>query len=386
MACSDPAPLSAVSFPRVTDAGLYLHIPFCVQKCGYCDFYSLPADADTIGRYTQRLCLMIRGIPGGPHHFRTVYFGGGTPSLLGARNLCAILETAARFHTLGDEITLEANPGAGVSKGFFTSVRQSGFNRLSLGMQSASERLLRLLGRVHTGQDAARAVRDAAQAGFQSISLDVMLALPGQTRAELDATLRFAIDTGVTHLSAYLLKIEPGTPFAKLDLTLADDDAQAEEYLYTVEQLARAGLQQYEISNFSIPGYESQHNLGYWLLRPYWGLGPSAHSFIGGKRYSFDRSLSRFLDAPDPYTLLQCDGTGGDLQEAILLGLRMVSGISVAQLEGRYKTSLKPLLSRAQPLVSCGLMQREGDRLSLTPRGFLVSNPILVSLLDTLRI
>ena len=362
-------------------AGLYLHIPFCRQKCGYCDFYSLPASEEIREEYVRVLCRMLCSCPYGHMTFSTVYFGGGTPSLLTPKQIAALMEAIAASHTLlGDEVTLECNPGS-VNADFFKDIRSAGINRISLGLQSADPRQLQLLGRAHTPEDVRIAVENARQAGLSNISLDVMLALPGQTFEELEKTLRFCVGEGVPHLSAYLLKIEPGTPFDHMQIAsrCSDEDQQADLYLSMVSFLQGLGYRQYEISNFAYPGFESLHNLGYWRLKPYLGLGPGAHSFLLGERFFFPRDLKQFLHSSHPWELRCPDGKGGTFQEAVMLGLRLAEGIDLHHFA---REEISPLLVRAKPMVNAGLMRLEGERLFLTPRGFLLSNSIIAQLLE----
>ena len=239
--------------------GFYIHVPFCHGKCPYCDFYSRPDSPRKMDAYvsavTAALAPWRERLAG--RELATVYFGGGTPSLLGARRLGTILQAVRQGFSLapGAEITLEANPTS-VDRAFFQEVGQAGFNRLSMGLQSANEEELRFLGRAHSPQQAAQAVENARAAGFSNISLDLMLGLPGGSREKLGRSIAFAASLGVEHISSYILKVEPGTPFAARGVQVPDEDNTAEQYLFAVEELARLGYGQYEISNFARPGKE----------------------------------------------------------------------------------------------------------------------------------
>lgn len=363
--------------------GLYIHVPFCLRKCGYCDFYSVVADRETRERYVSLVKRMLTSVPGGKRSFETVYFGGGTPSLLGAPAIAAILRTAAGAHELREgEITLECNPET-VDEAFFREAAEGGINRVSIGLQTARGDQLRVLGRRHTRNDAARAVKAARRAGIERISLDLMLAIPGQTEETLRESIRFCVQLGVPHISAYLLKIEPDTPFARDDIArlCPEEDEQARLYLTAVDELEAAGLRQYEISNFARPGYESRHNLGYWNLRDYLGIGPAAHSYIGGRRFYFPRSLQALLESADPWSLRQSDGAGGDLLEYAMLRLRLREGLDLQEAQIRYGFDAGVCMDRAWPLVKAGFVRRKGSVISLTPRGFLLSNTITATLL-----
>ena len=277
--------------------GLYLHIPFCNGKCPYCDFYSLTADAAMMDMYSSRLCEEIA--QWGAKLSRpadTLYFGGGTPSLLGAERIGKLVTAAKNAFTLKDaEITVEVNPTKAQELDF-ALLKAAGVNRLSIGLQSANNAELALLGRKHSSQHAAATIRRAQEAGFDNISLDLMLAVQRQTRQSLARSIAFCAEANIQHVSAYLLKIEEGTPYfsKKEQLLLPGEEEQSELYLFACEELERAGFKQYEISNFSLPGRESHHNLKYWEDKEYLGLGPAAHSFIDNKRFYFTPSLPDF--------------------------------------------------------------------------------------------
>ena len=284
----------------MSNTGLYIHIPFCDGKCAYCSFFSKRADAREYDTYTDNLIRII-GIWGASlsRTVDTVYFGGGTPSLLGHERLIRILGQVYRCFDVADnaEITVEVNPTSTADLDF-AALRKAGFNRLSVGLQSANDNELRILGRRHTADDVRYTVNRAKAAGFDNISLDVMLAVPEQTADSLNNTLEFCASTGVQHISSYILKVEEGTPFyAHRDkLGLFSDEEQAAFYEQSVYKLAQMGYKQYEISNFSVEGRESRHNLHYWHDDEYLGLGPSAHSFLDGRRFYYGSSFESFYN------------------------------------------------------------------------------------------
>lgn len=361
-------------------AGLYIHVPFCDGKCPYCDFYSLRADAPTMDAYTRQACAAMAGWAGA--EIRTVYLGGGTPNLLGAGRLIKLLEAArGAFSLAADaEITLEANP-THVGPAFFADLRGAGFNRLSMGMQSADEGELRLLGRAHTPADVGRAVEAAQAAGFGNISLDIMLGLPGGDARKLGRSLAFAAGLGVQHISAYILKVEPGTPFASAGLALPDEDEAADQYLFCVEELARRGFAQYEISNFARPGRESRHNLTYWRGEEYIGIGPGAHSFWAGQRFYYPRDLSSFLAGCAPVP----DGGGGSFGEFAMLNLRLSRGLVRSDCERKYgRAGVDAFARMVRNARSCPapLVLADSRRIRFTPEGFLVSNALILRLLE----
>ncbi|MBC8570378.1 radical SAM family heme chaperone HemW [Zongyangia hominis] len=364
--------------------GLYLHVPFCRSKCPYCDFYSVRGDGALMDAYTDALLRQISTAP--PEAADSVYFGGGTPTLLGKERLGKILAAlSARFSLTHDcEITTEANPRAAEGE-VIAALGSLGFTRASFGMQSADERELSLLGRRHSRDEVARSVEGCRAGGVDNISLDVMLGVIGQTSASLRDTLDFALSLSPAHLSAYILKVEAGTPYdaPRFRDKVPDEDAQADLYLETVRYLSQHGLCQYEISNFARPGMESRHNLKYWRCRPYLGFGPAAHSYYGGMRFAVLRDLRAFCRTDDfsrlPFTEV-CEG--GGFFEELMLGLRLNEGVDLDALSGRYALDLSPLKAAARPLCARGLAVLEDGRLSLTPEGFLVSNAVIAALLD----
>lgn len=364
-------------------AGIYIHVPFCDGKCPYCDFYSVRGSASLFDEYTQAMETAIcdwaekTDIP-----VETVYFGGGTPSLLGAKRLEKILNRLQADFSVDEaaEITLEANPNS-VDEKFFTELRAAGFNRLSMGLQSANEDELKLLGRRHTAADAAKAVKMARTAGFENISLDLMLGLPNSNTDKLKHSIEFAASLDIEHISSYILKIEEGTPFAAKGIQLPDGDDTAEQYLFCVDELAWHGYGQYEISNFSRPGRESRHNLIYWHGEEYLGLGAGAHSFLGGKRFYYPRDFIAFINGEPPHS----DGTGGSFEEFAMLNLRLTGGLRRSDCVGKFgregEEKFTKVLANSKkcppPLLNC-----TEDSISFTPQGFLVSNALLVRLLE----
>jgi len=364
----------------VRSVGLYVHIPFCNSKCNYCDFYSFAASDELKTACVDRECAeIIQTAESGELCFDTVYIGGGTPTVLGAGELERLLHTVGRFTLPGAEITCEANPSSAIED-TLRILREGGVNRLSFGLQSASDAELKMLGRRHGRNDFERAVSAARRIGFENISADVMLGIPGQTLSSLTDTLDFVTSLQPEHISAYMLKIEKDTPFGKNPPQIPDEDETAEAYLYTCERLAGAGLLQYEISNFARRGYESRHNLRYWRCEEYLGVGPAAHSFLGGKRFYRERDLGGYLSGSPAVE----DGEGGSLQERAMLLLRLTEGapleliLAAAEENGVSEGSV---MKTVRLLNGQGLATKEGGRVSLTPRGFLVSNAVTAKLL-----
>ncbi len=358
--------------------GLYLHIPFCKGKCPYCDFYSVTPCEGVTDSYVAALCEKIKAEN---RVYDTVYFGGGTPSLLGADRIAEILSHVNR--TENCEITLECNPsdtGSPNSAFDFKKVAESGVNRISLGLQSADNTERKALGRRGGCDDVERAITKAKAAGIDNVSLDLMLGIPNQTKESLANSIEFCKNSGATHVSAYILKIEEGTFFHKKkdSLVLPDEDETCDLYLFAVEKLAQAGFEQYEISNFSLLGYESRHNLKYWNCEEYLGIGAAAHSFVDGKRFYYARSIDGFIQGNPPVE----DGEGGGEEEFIMLALRLTKGLSFEEFKNRFGKNLpEEIIEKAKSIEKHGLIRVNADSITLTEKGFLLSNSIIALLL-----
>ena len=374
--------------------GLYIHIPFCKSKCIYCDFYSLPNSEGKMDRYVSVLCRQLAEIAPhtAAHEVDTVYFGGGTPSWLGEKRLRQILKTVEKYYRLAKkpEITLECNPDSAGDWKTLRALRRAGFNRISLGVQSADDEQLKQLGRPHTFAQAEEAVAAARRAKIKNLSLDLIYGLPGQTLESWKDTLEKAAALSPEHLSCYGLKVEEGTPLWDMQgsLELPDDDLQADMYLWTAERLAELGYQQYEISNFAKPGYESRHNLKYWTLGEYAGFGPGAHSDLGDTRYAYVRDLEAYCNGVEAQGDILSENERIPQRERdieyIMLGLRTVRGISRQEFEYRFRLPFGPLQEILEQFERTGRARMREDRWCLTPEGFLVSNQIIGQLLEAL--
>ncbi len=330
--------------------------------------------------YVSALCASLRAAAADAADYAvdTVYFGGGTPSLLGAERLAALLRTVTdSFSVAPDaEITFEANPESARDESALRALRRAGFNRVSLGMQSADDSELRALGRVHTACDTDAAVAAARRAGFTNFSLDLIYGLPAQTRKRWRETLEAALALAPEHLSCYALKLEPGTPLFRARPALPDDDAQAEMYLDAVALLAERGFVQYEISNFSRPGHESRHNLKYWTLGEYLGFGPGAHSDFGGRRFAVSRDLDAFIEGKAAFGEDAAISPRERASERVMLGLRLTRGLPADEFAGA-----EPVLREC---AAHGLAALADGRWRLTPEGFLVSNEIILRVQEAL--
>lgn len=361
--------------------GIYIHIPFCKTKCPYCDFYSFKAENQQKDSYLKAVLLCLSGYRDKIEGLvDTVYFGGGTPSVFGGDRISRVIGfIKENFSLTADaEITVECNPSS-VDKKLATDLKAAGVNRISMGMQSAVDEERKSLGRLSGKAEVKEAILLFKAVGIDNISLDLMLGIPHQTKESLKESLDFATKSGATHLSAYMLKIEEGTPFASKELPLPDEDEVCDLYLETVSYLREKGFLQYEISNFAPEGFESRHNMRYWKCEEYLGVGPSAHSFLGGKRFFFPRDFNSFIKNPTPVY----DGEGGDEEEYIMLSLRLSRGIDFTLFEKRYnKTFPQNIIEKADKFRKAGLLTVDSKGIRLNEKGFLLSNTIIAELTD----
>ena len=378
--------------PNKTPLGLYIHVPFCRSKCQYCDFYSLATKDDKIiDGYLDAVCDHIKEAgelaPG--YRVDTIYFGGGTPTFFGADGMAVILTTIRRnFDVANDaEITFEANPDS-VSDRLLHRLRAEGFNRVSLGIQSDDDEMLKKLGRPHNYGQAVTAYHRIRKAGFRNVSIDLMYGLPGQDIYHWQQTLDNVLRLMPEHVSCYALKVEEGTPFASMKdvLNLPDDETVADMYLAAVETLRGRGYKQYEISNFCRKGLVSKHNSKYWLGGEYLGFGPAASSDFGGKRFTLKRDLQAYI------TGIRDGGSIMDEMEEIpmrerageylMLRLRTSQGIDRQEYEKLFLLPFEPLEEvLEQRRRSFHATQNDSGRWVLTPKGYLVSNDIITDLL-----
>lgn len=370
--------------------GLYVHIPFCKSKCTYCDFYSLPHSEGRMDAYCAALGRHLTEVApqAASHRVDTVYFGGGTPSYLGSKRLCGLLNLIRKNYRLDKhtEITLEANPDSACDRRVLRALRRAGFNRISLGVQATDDELLRTIGRIHTFSQVQEAVAAVRKAGFKNLSLDLIYGLPGQSMEQWEKALSDAVSLKPEHLSCYGLKLEEGTPlWEKRDsLSFPNDDLQADMYLYAVEFLKNCGYEQYEISNFAKPGFASRHNLKYWMMDEYAGFGPGAYSDFGNVRYGYVRDLEQYIQGQlilaESETILPDERE----REYLMLRLRTAEGIVPREFEYRFRQRFEPLARLLRQYEENGLARQTESGWCLTPRGFLVSNQIIGALQDEL--
>lgn len=374
--------------------GLYIHIPFCVQKCKYCDFLSAPADDAVKKRYADALCKEIAGYKEltKEYELATIYFGGGTPSVLDVSLIEQILDAVKKSFLVDlatTEVTLEVNPGtASLEK--LERYKELGINRLSIGVQSAKDNELALLGRIHSFADAKQTVLWARDAGFDNISLDLMSALPGQSFEDYKENVEAILALNPEHISSYSLIVEEGTPFYNQyaegmpkESELPDEETDRAMYAYTKERLAQAGYHRYEISNYAKQGYESRHNSSYWIGTEYLGVGLGASSLFTNARYHNETELSTYMEeaeaGKDVRREIERLVPEEQMEEFMILGLRMMCGISRAEFQKRFGKPIETVYGSAiKKLERQGLLVLKGDVIVLTDAGIDVSNQVFV--------
>jgi len=368
---------------------VYIHIPFCLAKCGYCGFNSRPLTSDNEAEsYCRAILAEIGNRKSEIQALKTVYFGGGTPSLLSAKRIKEILKTVkdnSSSMSLECETTIEANPGTlDIYK--LSDLREAGFNRLSLGVQSFDQKFLKLMGRRHTAEQALVAFRDARQAGFANISLDLIFALPGQIMEDWGEDLKKALDLDPEHISLYSLTYEPETEFTRKKteghIEPVSEELEEEMYLAAIETMGSAGYQHYEVSNFSKKNHRSRHNLNYWQGGDYLGLGAGAHSHLEGKRWSNfkdpDKYVAALAKGESPAEMEEVLTQDQRIFEAIFLGLRMTEGITVGEFEKKWGIVPTKYMSKVwRKLEENYFLEKEGGRIRLSLEGLLLSDTIL---------
>ncbi|HKP70152.1 MAG TPA: radical SAM family heme chaperone HemW [Pyrinomonadaceae bacterium] len=367
-------------------AGVYLHIPFCKSRCSYCDFATdVYRNSDAVERYVAALRAEVNSEVRSQKSeaVDTIYFGGGTPSLLSPQQVGHILDVVyIHFDVEHDaEITMEMNP-ATVSRETLDGYRDLGVNRASFGVQTFDDTDLKLLARGHDANDARETFRLLRQAGFDNISFDLIAGLPGQSLQQWERNLSEAITMNPEHISLYLLEIHEGTPLAEQVRSgrrpIPDEQLAAEMYELMLARLSAAAYEQYEISNFAKPGFESRHNSKYWRMEPVFGFGVSAHSFDGKARYANERDTAKYVE------LMETSGSAENFRETVdlisetaFLGLRMTGGIDVTDIEKRFGVDFNQKYSaELNELIENGLVETMNNHLKLTPKGMLYSNEV----------
>lgn len=373
---------------------LYIHIPFCVQKCRYCDFLSFASTKERKERYVQALCQEIREtghyIQEENSTVRSVFIGGGTPSILEVEQMKEIVSAVFRSFTVeeGAEISMEANPGT-LNREKLQAYHNMGINRISIGLQSTEDDCLKKLGRIHTYQEFESNYQQAREAGFDNINIDLMSALPGQTLSSYKNTLETVLALRPEHISSYSLILEEGTPFYEDDTLIAqlpDEDTEREMYELTKSMLAEHGYKRYEISNYAREGRECLHNLGYWDDVPYLGMGLGASSYWKDGRFSNTSDIQAYIDQPfssfedrEDYQIISREE---QMEEFMYLGLRKMRGVSLSSFKEKFGIDMETVYGAViDQFLQMNLLQRDGGRLSLTDQGINVSNRIFTEFL-----
>lgn len=365
--------------------GIYIHIPFCVKKCGYCDFYSVKWDEESENSYVRSAINEIKGYVNikDAYLVDTIYIGGGTPSVIMPQNIENLIGALKNTFTVAEnaEISMEANPNTLTGK--LNAYRESGINRLSIGIQSLNDNILKTIGRVHNSKEALRAIDSAQKWGFDNINGDVMFNIPGQTLEDIKDTMHQLIGKGIRHISFYSLKLEEGTPMYSMEkdkeISMPGEDLEREMYYAGREIMENHGLIQYEISNFAFKGYECRHNLKYWNQEEYLGIGPSAHSFMGNVRYSNPSSLKEYIlnGGKEKFQRNIQEVLNEDelMFEYIMLRLRLTEGLKFAEFKNKYSRDFKETYKeQIDKLLKDNLIYLDDAGIRLTHTGMDISN------------
>ncbi|HAG09986.1 MAG TPA: coproporphyrinogen III oxidase [Desulfotomaculum sp.] len=372
--------------------GMYIHVPFCLAKCSYCDFVSCRWEQDKVSAYLKALAkeagMRSKELSGGNKQVESLYIGGGTPTCLKGEEILFVIEKCSFHFDLlpGAEITLEANPGT-ISMEKLEFFYRNGVNRLSIGAQACQEQLLMLLGRKHSFEDVQDAVRSARKAGFKNISIDLIFGIPGQTTDDWNESLQRVIELSPEHISAYGLHLAAGTPLNerinKGKLEVLEEEIWLAMYEEAIEVLTAAGFEHYEISNFALPGRQCRHNLLYWHNLPYLGLGPAAYSYLNNRRFGNEKSLEKYIQKINEGKLAEAESEALPqsirMAETVILGLRLLKGIDLNEFALRFGKRLEEVYPKQiDKLIRFKLIEHEGEKIRLTRRGLAVSNQVFV--------
>ncbi len=370
--------------------GLYIHVPFCIRKCSYCSFASVPLEGGPVSGYMSALEreMEMRAalLPPGDRSVDSIYIGGGTPTCLSGDDLAGILERVFSLFNVagGAEITVEANPGT-VDGEKLKILKNAGVNRISMGVQACRRELLNILGRLHSYPEAEKSFLEARHAGFDNINVDLIFGIPGQSSRQWHECLEKIIDLEPDHISAYGLQLEEGTALSRMvregALNPCPEDLEAEMYRDLIEILTARGYVHYEVSNFAVPGRFCRHNLRYWHNRPYLGLGPAAHSCLGGRRFANEPSLPGYLEKLAagllPVSWQEEIGPETEMSETVFLGLRLIEGLDVEGFRKRFGRSVDEVYpGEIDRLSGLKLVERADGRLRLTRRGLMLGNAV----------
>lgn len=362
---------------------LYVHIPFCIKKCLYCDFNS-SSNNELQDEYINKLITEIQRL--NVNEFKTIFVGGGTPTILSIPNMEKLLKELNRFNA--DEFTFESNPGT-INEEKLQLLKKYGVNRLSIGLQAWQNPLLERLGRIHNLDDFLEGYTAARKVGFNNINIDLMFGIPDQSMDNWKETIKNVIEINPEHISCYSLIIEEGTPFKLLydenKLNLVDEDTERDMYHYCIDTLKKAGYKHYEISNFSKIGFECAHNITYWKLDEYLGVGAGSHSFVNNKRFSNIRNISEYINGVSENNIIEessHESYNDLISEYMFLGLRMMDGISKSDFRKRFGEPIEKIYGKEiSSMIQKGLLTQSNDRLQLTQLGIDLSNQVFVSFL-----
>jgi oxygen-independent coproporphyrinogen-3 oxidase len=367
---------------------IYIHVPFCRRRCIYCDFLSFSGQDELIGDYVAALCADIAAFGANFRDYcvETVFFGGGTPSLLSIAQLDEILAALRRHFNLSPEvcISIEANPET-VDKAYLAALRKLGFERLSFGVQSFNDGHLKAIGRLHRAKTAINAINSAHSVGFKDINIDLIFALPNQNLKDFKIDLEIAVSLPITHISCYALTIEDGTPLSAnqtlLD-TLPGENQDRAMYALAKQKLTEAGFAHYEISNWAKPGYKCRHNLGYWTGRQYLGLGLGASSYFNNKRFKKTDDLKAYISGDFGLILLETLSPQAQMAEFVILGLRLTGGISSKTFKDRFNQDIFTIHGHIlNKFLNNNLLTQKGDKIALTAKGIDLSNTVFAEFL-----
>lgn len=375
--------------------GIYVHIPFCRQKCNYCDFYSVNWNDESEDKYIEAVINEIKGYRDklkGKYKADTIFFGGGTPTIIKPENLSRIKEGLSDILEIEkqSEISMEANPNT-LTWEKLKGYKEIGINRLSIGIQSLNDEILKKIGRIHNSLEALEAIERAKNMGFENINADIMFNIPGQTVKDIEDTLYKIIERGVKHISFYSLKLEKGTPMYAMEknnkIIMPDEEYERDMYYAGREVMAKNSLFQYEISNFAEAGFECRHNLKYWNQEEYIGLGPSAHSFLNNTRYSNPSDLKLYCECDNSRSferiILEELGKDDLMFEYIMLRLRLKEGLNVKDFNNIFSADFKKIYSmQINYLIKNNLLKVVGDNIRLTEKGMDISNYVIEEFME----
>jgi oxygen-independent coproporphyrinogen-3 oxidase len=375
--------------------GVYIHVPFCKQKCNYCDFYSVKWDDEWEHKYIKAVTDEIKGykeVLGDKYIVDTVFFGGGTPTIIKPSNLKIILDTISIVADIDKnaEISMEANPNTLTDENL-KQYKESGINRLSIGIQSLNDEILKKIGRIHNSTEALEAIDRAKKHGFENINADAMFNIPGQTTLDIEETLSKIMERGVKHISFYSLKLEKGTPMYSMEqknlITMPDEDEERNMYYKGRIVMEKNNLLQYEISNFAALGFQCRHNLKYWNQEEYIGIGPSAHSFMNSIRYSNPSDLNLYcknIEENNLGRIIQEEMNEEELMfEYIMLRLRLTEGLDAVEFKNKFNVDFnEKYKEQIKYLTENKLIEHSGNIVKLTQRGMDISNYVFEEFME----